>query len=135
MEVAAGTAEGGWGKRWRGAGVATIWAVGLMALVFVVAAAIVLAGTARVARHRVRSAADLSALAAARLALADPERGCAEAFSLAVGNGARLVRCSTDGYGIADVQVVLRLSLPVLGDRKITAAARAGPVHIADLAG
>ncbi|MEU0518802.1 hypothetical protein [Streptosporangium sp. NPDC006007] len=45
------------------------------------------------------------------------------------------MRCSIDGYGIADVQVVLRLSLPVLGDRKITAAARAGPVHIADLAG
>ena len=138
-----GGAEWGWlrGRR-RGVGgsgggergVATIWAVGLMAVVFVVTAAIVLAGTARVARHRVRSAADLSALAAARLALADPKRGCAEAFSLAVGNGAKLVRCSIDGYGIADVQVVLRLSLPVLGDRKITAAARAGPVHIADLA-
>lgn len=119
----------------RDRGAATIWVTGLMALVFFVATAIVFAGTARVARHRARSAADLSALAAARLAFADPERGCVEASSLAAGNGAELIRCSIDGYGIADVQVTVRLSLPALGDRTITADARAGPVHVADAVG
>ncbi|GAA3108970.1 Rv3654c family TadE-like protein [Streptosporangium carneum] len=118
------------GKGDRGA--ATIWVVGLMTLIFIVATAIVFAGTARVARHRARSAADLSALTAARLAFADPERGCGKASLLATSNGARLVRCSVDGYGIADVQVTVRFSLPVLGGRVITTAARAGPVHIAD---
>ncbi|MEV8636727.1 Rv3654c family TadE-like protein [Streptosporangium sp. NPDC051023] len=116
-------------------GAATVWMVGFMALIFVVASAIVLAGTARVARHRARSAADLSALAAARLAFADPRRGCAEASLSAVGNGTRLMRCSINGYGIADVQVTVRLSLPALGSRLITASARAGPVYIADAIG
>lgn len=120
--------------RERERGSATVWAIGVMVVVFVVAGAVVLAGMTRVARHRARSAADLSALAAARLALADPERGCAEASSLAVGNGARLVRCSVDDHGVADVQVVVRLSLPVLGGRDVGAEARAGPVYIAPVA-
>ncbi|MER5421004.1 Rv3654c family TadE-like protein [Streptosporangium roseum] len=115
----------------RDRGAATIWVAGLMALVFAVTAVIVFAGTARVARHRAQSAADLSALAAARLAFAAPERGCAEASSLAEGNGAMITRCFIDGDGIADVQVAVGLSLPVLGDRTIMADARAGPVHIA----
>ncbi len=119
----------GW-ERERGA--ATIWMAGLMALVFVVGGAVVLAGMAKVARHRARSAADLSALAAARLAFADPARGCVRASSLAAENGARLVRCSIDGHGIADVQVAVRLRLPMLGSRTVAADARAGPVHIAD---
>ncbi|WP_269324007.1 Rv3654c family TadE-like protein [Streptosporangium roseum] len=119
----------------RDRGAATIWAAGLMALVFAVTATVVFAGTARVARHRAQSAADLSALAAARLAFAAPERGCAEASSLAEGNGAMITRCFIDGDGIADVQVAVGLSLPVLGDRTIMANARAGPVNIAGLIG
>ncbi|MEV7009568.1 Rv3654c family TadE-like protein [Streptosporangium sp. NPDC051022] len=126
-------AVGGRGGGDRGA--ATIWTVGIMALIFSVATAVVFAGTARVARHRARNAADLSALAAARLAFADPARGCAQASSLAVGNGAKLVRCSIDAYGIADVQVTVVLSLPAVGSQVITAEARAGPVHIADTTG
>ncbi|WP_371781425.1 Rv3654c family TadE-like protein [Streptosporangium subroseum] len=115
-------------------GSATIWMVGLMALTFAVAAAVTFAGMARVARHRAQSAADLSALAAARLAFADPNRGCAEASSLAVGNGAKVTRCSIDGDGIADIQVALRLLLPVAGGVTVMAGARAGPVHISDFA-
>ncbi|WP_342742893.1 Rv3654c family TadE-like protein [Streptosporangium canum] len=119
----------------RDRGAVTIWVAGLMALVFAVTATIVFAGTARVARHRAQSAADLSALAAARLAFAAPERGCAEASSLAEGNGAMITRCFIDGDGIADVQVAVGLSLPVLGDRTIMANARAGPVDIAGFIG
>ncbi|MFI7055134.1 Rv3654c family TadE-like protein [Streptosporangium canum] len=119
----------------RDRGAATIWVAGLMALVFAVTATLVFAGTARVARHRAQSAADLSALAAARLAFAAPERGCAEASSLAEGNGAMITRCFIDGDGIADVQVAVGLSLPVLGDRTIMANARAGPVDIAGFIG
>ncbi|MEV4180141.1 Rv3654c family TadE-like protein [Streptosporangium canum] len=119
----------------RDRGAATIWVAGLMALVFAVTATVVFAGTARVARHRAQSAADLSALAAARLAFAAPERGCAEASSLAEGNGAMITRCFIDGDGIADVQVAVGLSLPVLGDRTIMANARAGPVDIAGFIG
>ncbi|WP_433258684.1 Rv3654c family TadE-like protein [Streptosporangium sp. CA-135522] len=118
-------------SRERDRGSATIWAVGLIALIFAVATAVMFAGAARVARHRVQAAADLSALAAARLAFAAPDRGCAEASSLAESNGARIMRCVVGADGIADVQAVVRLSLPVVGDRAITADARAGPVHIA----
>ncbi|WP_406319297.1 flp pilus-assembly TadE/G-like family protein [Streptosporangium sp. NBC_01639] len=121
------TEEGG-----RDRGAATVWAVALIALIFVVAGAVVSAGVARVARHRAQSAADLSALAAARLALAAPERGCAVAASLAEGNGARIIRCSVHGDGVAQVQVAVWLSLPLVGARRITADARAGPVHVAD---
>ncbi|WP_369987724.1 Rv3654c family TadE-like protein [Streptosporangium sp. 'caverna'] len=115
-------------------GSATIWMVGLMALIFAMASAVAFTGMARVARHRAQSAADLSALAAARLAFADPNRGCAEASSLAVGNGAKVTRCSIDGDGIADIQVALRLLLPVAGGVTVMADARAGPVHISDFA-
>ncbi|MEU4533731.1 Rv3654c family TadE-like protein [Streptosporangium sp. NPDC023825] len=113
-------------------GSATIWTVGLMALVFAVAAAVVFAGAARVARHRAQSAADLSALAAARLAFADPGRSCGRASSLAADNGARVTRCSLSDGGVADIEVTMEVSLPLKGPVAITARARAGPVHIAD---
>lgn len=113
-------------------GSATIWTVGLMALVFAVAAAVVFAGMARVARHRAQSAADLSALAAARLAFADPGRSCVRASSLATDNEARVTRCSLGDGGIADIEVTMEVSLPLRGPVVITARARAGPVHITD---
>ncbi|MFF5209990.1 Rv3654c family TadE-like protein [Streptosporangium sp. NPDC000396] len=125
--------RGWWERGERGS--ATIWAVGVVGLIFAVGTAIMVAGTVRVARHRAQSAADLSALAAARLAFADPNRGCVEASSLAEGNKAKLTRCSIDGDGIAEVQVAVELSLPVAGSRTIIANARAGPVHIADSVG
>ncbi|GAT67977.1 hypothetical protein PS9374_03638 [Planomonospora sphaerica] len=116
-------------------GSATVWTVAVMAVIFTLAVTVVLIGTARVARHRAQTAADLGALAAARFAFTEPGRGCAEAASLAAANGARLLRCSTRADGIADVQVAVGFSLPVAGDRKASARARAGPVHITDQAG
>ncbi|MFC4058601.1 Rv3654c family TadE-like protein [Planomonospora corallina] len=121
------------GSRERGS--ATIWMIGVMAVLFTVVAAVVLAGTARVARHRAQTAADFGALAAARLALTDPERGCAQAAALVAGNGARLVRCSAGDDGVVTVHTAVRLSLPAVGDREVGGRARAGPVSIADRAG
>ncbi|GGL36740.1 Rv3654c family TadE-like protein [Planomonospora parontospora] len=116
-------------------GSATVWTVAVMAVLFALAVTVVLTGTARVARHRAQSAADLGALAAARLVFTEPGRGCAEAASLAAANGARLLRCSTGTDGIVDVQVAVGFSLPVAGDREASARARAGPVYITDRAG
>lgn len=113
-------------------GSATIWTVGLMALLFAVAAAVMVAGTARVARHRAQSAADLSALTAARLAFADPDRSCARASLLAADNGVRVTRCSVGNDGIAEIEVTMDVSLLLKGEVAINARARAGPVHIAD---
>lgn len=116
-------------------GSATIWTVGLMALVFAVAAAVMIVGTARVARHRAQSAADLSALAAARLAFADPGQSCVRASSLAEQNGARVTRCSVDDGGIAEIEVTMWIALPLKGRVVINADARAGPVHVTDPGG
>nr|WP_189248586.1 Rv3654c family TadE-like protein [Streptosporangium pseudovulgare] len=113
-------------------GSATIWAVAVVAAVWAVAAALMAVGAARVGRHRAQSAADLSALAAARLAFVVPDRGCARAEALARANGAEVTGCAVGQDGIADIQVTVRLSLPVLGPRPITALARAGPVYIAE---
>ncbi|GIH80389.1 Rv3654c family TadE-like protein [Planobispora longispora] len=117
--------------RSRERGSATIWMIGVAAVVFTAAVAVTIAGSARAARHRVQAAADFGALAAARLALADPARGCAEAALLAAENDARLTRCDIGADGVAVVRTTVRLSLPVVGDREIMAHARAGPVHIA----
>ncbi|WP_449061020.1 Rv3654c family TadE-like protein [Planomonospora algeriensis] len=116
-------------------GSATVWTAAVMSVLFTLAMTVVLAGTARVARLRAQAAADLGALAAARLAFTEPGRGCADASSLAVANGARLLRCSTGADGVVDVQVAVGFSLPVAGDREAVARARAGPVHITGPAG
>ncbi|MEU9835064.1 Rv3654c family TadE-like protein [Streptosporangium sp. NPDC048047] len=126
----AGTAARSRAGRERGS--ATIWAVAVMAAVWAMAAVIMTVGAARVGRHRAQSAADLSALAAARLAFVVPDRGCTRAEALARANGAEVTGCVVGQDGIADIQVTLRLPLPGLGFRPITALARAGPVYIAE---
>ncbi|MFE3452040.1 Rv3654c family TadE-like protein [Nonomuraea sp. NPDC059194] len=107
-------------------GSATLWCVALSAVLFTVATAFALLGTVRVAHHRAQSTADLSALVAARWALASPENACERASRLAVQNGARLVRCALT-EATADVTVAVGLSLPGVGERTVHARARAGP--------
>ncbi|GIH90877.1 hypothetical protein Psi01_15070 [Planobispora siamensis] len=109
--------------------------IGLIAVISTVVLAVTFAGAARVIRHRAQTAADLGALAAARLAFADPDAGCAEAASLAVTNGARLTRCVVGDGGVATVRVVVSFTLPVVGAEEVMAHARAGPVHITEPAG
>ncbi|QYC37971.1 hypothetical protein Nocox_01690 [Nonomuraea coxensis DSM 45129] len=97
-----------------------------MGLLMAVAMAFAMVGTARVARHRVNDAADLSALAAARLALLDPLAACARAGALATDNGVEMTRCEINDE-VADVWTTLSISLPIVGTRTVTGRARAGP--------
>ncbi|MEW9554727.1 Rv3654c family TadE-like protein [Nonomuraea sp. NPDC050783] len=115
-------------------GSATLWGVALMGLLMAVATALATAGAVRVARHRVNDAADLSALAAARLALADPEGACARAGALAAANGVRLTGCEIVDE-VADVWTSLSISLPVVGTRTVIGRSRAGPVTLTNQAG
>ncbi|MFB9474734.1 Rv3654c family TadE-like protein [Nonomuraea salmonea] len=107
-------------------GSATLWGVALMGLLMAVAMAFATIGSVRVAQHRVNSAADLSALAAAKLVLIDPESACLRAAELAAANGAKLTKCeiTTDR---ADIWTAVPLSLPLLGATTLTGRSRAGP--------
>ncbi|WP_343072485.1 Rv3654c family TadE-like protein [Sphaerisporangium rubeum] len=107
-------------------GGATVWVVCVMVLVGLVAGVMVAAGVVRVARHRAGAAADLSALAGAVHALADPALACRRARALAVANHATLSGCVVR-TGVVQVRVRVKLSIPVLGQRSLTAEARAGP--------
>jgi secretion/DNA translocation related TadE-like protein len=85
------------------------------------------AGTATVARHRARTAADLGALAGARWALWGPETACPEAAAIVAVNGGRLAWCRVvDG----DVLIGVEVAVALRGlSRTARAAARAGPVR------
>lgn len=103
-----------------------MWGVALMGLLMAVAMAFATVGVARVARHRAGNAADLCALAAARLALFDPEGACARAAELAAQNGVQLTRCEINGE-MAEVWTALPIALPMVGKRTATGRSRAGP--------
>ncbi len=108
-------------------GSATLWAVALMGLLMAVATALAMVGSVRVARHRLNDAADLSALAAAKLAIIDPRSACAHAAALAAENGVELSACTITGE-VADVWTAGEISLPGFGTRTLTGRSRAGPV-------
>ncbi|TMR88156.1 Rv3654c family TadE-like protein [Nonomuraea basaltis] len=110
-------------------GSSTLWGVALMGLLMAVATAFATVGSVRVARHHVNNAADLSALAAARLALFDPEGACVRAAELAAQNGVQLTRCEINDE-VADVWTALSISLPVVGTRTVTGRSRAGPAEV-----
>ncbi|WP_405143523.1 Rv3654c family TadE-like protein [Sphaerisporangium viridialbum] len=107
-------------------GAASVWVLGVMVLIWFLAAAFLLVGAARTAHHRAQSAADLSALAAAVQALAAPEKACRRARELAEANQASIRRCVVRA-GVVDVRVAVRLVLPGLGERSAVAESRAGP--------
>jgi secretion/DNA translocation related TadE-like protein len=108
-------------------GSATLWGVALMGLLMAVATALAAVGAVRVARHRVGNAADLSALAAAKLAMVDPEGACGRASTLAVRNGVQLTKCEITGE-IVDIWTSLSITLPLAGTRILVGRSRAGPV-------
>ncbi|MDX6315621.1 MAG: hypothetical protein QOF84_2436 [Streptomyces sp.] len=86
----------------RDRGSATVWAVLLMALLFVAAGGLLALGHALTARHRAGAAADLAALAAADHALDGQAEACALAARVAAAQGARLLRCAVVGE-VADL--------------------------------
>jgi len=92
-------------RRTRERGSATVWVLGLSAVLGLVAAAAVLVGAATVARHRATSAADLTALAAAGRAVLGADDACAVAERVARANGAELTGCSVGADAVADVTV------------------------------
>ncbi|MFB4272553.1 Rv3654c family TadE-like protein [Nonomuraea sp. GTA35] len=107
-------------------GSATLWGVALMGLLMATATAFATVGSVRVAHHRASSAADLSALAAAKLALIDPDGACGRASELAAQNGVKLMKCQI-ADDIADVWTAVTISLPLLGPRTVQGRSRAGP--------
>lgn len=113
----------------RDRGSATVWVLGCCALVVSVGSAAVLRTEAVLARHRVESAADLAALAAAgRIGIG--ANSCAAARRIAAADGATVELCAPnvdeDGRsGTVTIRVSATVHLPVVGARTVTATARA----------
>jgi len=118
----------------RDRGSATVWVLGACVLVLLAGSAAVLRTEAVLARHRVESAADLAALAAAGRVGVGTDY-CAAARRIAAADGFGLDRCVTvldaDGRsGTVTVRVRATIRLPAVGARTITATARAGRVKL-----
>lgn len=119
----------------RDTGSASIWVLAAALLLAVVGTAGTLRGLAVLARHRAEAAADLAALAAAgRIGLGSDY--CARAADIAARNGARIASCRVDlgadgRSGSVRVVVETALRLPVVGERRVTASARAGREPVA----
>jgi secretion/DNA translocation related TadE-like protein len=117
-------------RRDRGAG--TILVIGLVNVLVALTGALVLLGQVMSARHQAAAAADLAALAAARVAtepLAGPgDDPCAVAATVAAGNRAQLTSCTLDPAARVTVRVRTG-AVPGAHMLPITAEARAGPAE------
>ncbi|MFE6481520.1 Rv3654c family TadE-like protein [Streptomyces sp. NPDC057757] len=83
-------------------GSATVWSVGVIAVLCVVFGVVLAMGQVVLVRHRAAGAADLAALAAADHWMDGPTAACGEADRVARAQHARLVRCALGGE-ISDV--------------------------------
>ncbi|MEU4169123.1 Rv3654c family TadE-like protein [Streptomyces sp. NPDC026665] len=110
-------------------GAATVWTVGMVAVLCAVFGAVLAMGQAVVVRHRAAGAADLAALAAADHWSQGGTAACARADRVARAQSARLVRCEVEGQ-ISEVTASS-------GTGPITAEvrSRAGPAGSAKSAG
>ena len=112
-------------------GAATVLVLAALGVLLVVLIAGLALGSAVVATHRARSAADLAALAAAQALQrgVDPTAASASGVSVASRNGAESARCAVGQDGSVTCRAVARPSfiLPGTGRRTTTATARAGP--------
>jgi secretion/DNA translocation related TadE-like protein len=108
-------------------GSASIWAVGGIAVLFLLAAVILAFGSVVQTRHRVTSAADLGSLAAAAHAPEGESAACARAQWVAGRMGARVTSCRLLGW-----DVLIEVSGPLPGELErfgaVRARSRAGPV-------
>jgi secretion/DNA translocation related TadE-like protein len=109
-------------------GSATVWVMALSGVLAAVSLAVVLVGSAVVARHRASTAADLAALAAAGSAVAGRPDACAVAGRVAAANSAVLASCVAEGAGVVRIRVNVAVRLGPLGVHSATGRARAGPV-------
>ena len=126
-ERAARGERGGRGER----GSATVLVMAALGVVVVLSVAGLALGSAVVATHKARAAADLAALAAAQALQQGvaPSAACAAAASLASRNGARLAVCTVVEGGSVACRTMVRPSFVLPGTRlsTTTARARAGP--------
>jgi secretion/DNA translocation related TadE-like protein len=115
-------------------GSATIWAVGGIAVLCLVAAVLLTYGSVVQTRHRATAAADLAALAGAVYAPYGAAEACAKARWVAGGTHVRVTGCRLSGW---DVLVEVSAGLPGGLDRfgLVTAHSRAGPTAITSDAG
>jgi secretion/DNA translocation related TadE-like protein len=129
MADAVGRAQSAAG-RWRGRrperGIATILAIGWIAVLSSAGAIAMLAAVVTAAQHRLDGAADLAALAAAEADDAGQADVCGSAARIAVSNGATVRSCERDRSDVV-VTVVGAVDLPWGLDGSLTATSRAGP--------
>jgi len=105
-------------------GSATVWTIGAIAALLVVAALVLSLGAVVVSRQRASDAADLAALAAAGSADQGVDAACERARAITARMAVGLVSCRLDGW---DALVEVAAAVPGgLGDA--SAHARAGPV-------
>ena len=109
------------------AGLATVWAAGAVAVLVGAVMIGLHIGAAVLARHRAESAADLAALAAARLAAEGTERACGRAGEIATAAGTRVVLCRLSGWE-ALIEVEAPVGIALTGPGTAAGRARAGPV-------
>jgi secretion/DNA translocation related TadE-like protein len=106
-------------------GAVTIYAAALAMLLLMVALVIVQATNLVRMRHQVAAAADLAALAASRASVAGGD-GCRAARTIALRNGARIIRCQMD-YDVATVTARARSKPWWGGSWAAEQSARAAP--------
>ena len=119
------TSRGRAGSAARDDGYATVWAVGWMLVLGLVAWAALLVAMAVARQHQLDGAADLAALSGAQ-ALQRGQDGCAEASRVAAANNAGVTACDVVGEDVL-LRVADRLELPFGLDLRIQIRARAGP--------
>lgn len=108
-------------------GVATVWAVGAIAVLMSLAVFGLHLGQAVVVRHQAESAADLAALAGAGMVVAGERYACAQARRVTDRMRVQLMSCRTRGWDVlVDVAAQPGGWLGALG--AATGRARAGPV-------
>jgi secretion/DNA translocation related TadE-like protein len=107
-------------------GIASMLAVGWIAVLSTAGFIALLAASAAAAQHHLEGAADLAALSAAQLAQRGATDGCEDAVRVAHDNGVTVRDCRRDGADIV-VTVVDEIGLPWGLDGSLTATARAGP--------
>ena len=98
----------------------------MLAVVLAAVGAVVVVGSAVIARHRAQAAADLAALAAAGRLAAGQNAACGWAVSVADQMNARVTACAADALDVV-VTVDVDAALGRWGLGAASAAARAGP--------
>lgn len=118
----------------RDRGAAGIWVLACAALMLAVALVVTVRGLAVLGRHRAESTADLAALAAAGQ-IGVSTGICPAAVRLARANHAGVQRCAVSlaaggRSGTVSVRITMRVDLPLVGSREVSASARAGRLAV-----